>query len=427
MAPPDRKIPPALLPVRISSIPEAELYYLDNQVPLFTIEAGSEEIMKLDIIFKAGQVVEKIPLLASTVNQMLVEGSENYSAEELNKTLDFYGSFVSLSMEKDSAGITVFFLNKHLEKIVELCHEILFCPLFPENELNALLKKRLQWFMINREKVQTIASDQFFESIFGRNHPYGRQILKDDFEGLTPDNLRGFHSRYYNRSGMAIIVSGKMHPETKTVINCYFGKPAPGEKEIHDVIPCPEGEKNKKMFIEKKGALQSAVRIGSATINKRHPDYPGLKILDTILGGYFGSRLMKNLREEKGYTYGINSSVLSLNLAGYKMIGTEVGKKHSQEAVGEIYKEIRLLQKQHIEHDELEVVRSYMSGEMVRMFDGPFAKAESFRSAWEFGLDNSYYYKLAEKIKTIEPDEIIQLARTYYNIDELYEIVAGCK
>ena len=152
-----------------------------------------------------------------------------------------------------------------------------------------------------------------------------------------------------------------------------------------------------------------------------------MKILDSILGGYFGSRLMKNIREEKGYTYGISSSVSSLDLTGYKVISTEVGQKTSQRTIEEIYNEIRLLQSVPVEKDELDIVRNYMSGEMVRMFDGPFALAESFKSAWEFGLDNSYYHSFAEKIKTIGPDEITELAKTYYNIDELYEVTVGSK
>jgi predicted Zn-dependent peptidase len=167
------------------------------------------------------------------------------------------------------------------------------------------------------------------------------------------------------------------------------------------------------------------VRIGSTTINKRHSDYPGLKVLDSILGGYFGSRLMKNIREEKGYTYGISSSISSLDLSGYKVISTDVSHKNCQKTIDEILKEIKVLQNVPVKKEEMAVVRNYMSGEMLRMFDGPFALAESFRSAWEFGLDNSYYHRLAEKIKTITPDEIIELARTYYKIDDLYEITVG--
>jgi predicted Zn-dependent peptidase len=134
---------------------------------------------------------------------------------------------------------------------------------------------------------------------------------------------------------------------------------------------------------------------------------------------------MKNIREEKGYTYGISSSLSSLDLTGYKVISTEVGQKYCQKTIEEIYREIRLLQSVPVKKEEMDVVRNYMSGEMVRMFDGPFALAESFKSAWEFGLDNNYYYSLAEKIKTVTPDEIIELAKTYYKIDDLYEITVG--
>jgi len=150
-------------------------------------------------------------------------------------------------------------------------------------------------------------------------------------------------------------------------------------------------------------------------------------VVDSILGGYFGSRLMKNIREEKGYTYGISSSLSSLDLSGYKVISTEVGQKYYQKTIDEIYKEIRLLQNNPVTKEELAVVRNYMSGEMVRMFDGPFALAESFKSAWEFGLDNSYYYRMAEKIKTIDADEITELAKTYYNIYDLYEVTVGAE
>jgi predicted Zn-dependent peptidase len=150
-----------------------------------------------------------------------------------------------------------------------------------------------------------------------------------------------------------------------------------------------------------------------------------LKILNTILGGYFGSRLMKNIREEKGFTYGISSSVTSLEQTGYKLISTEVSPKNCSETTEEILNEIKKLQSSKVGAKELELVRNYMSGEMVRMFDGPFAIAESFRSVWEFGLENDYYSRLSEKLLRISPDEIIELARTYYKIDELYKITAG--
>lgn len=425
MKPEIRKAQPALLPVGPGLLPEAGMFLLDNKVPVYTIEAGSEDLMKLEFVFDAGQTSEKIPLISSATNMMLSEGTENYTADSLNHTLDFYGTFLSMNAEKDSAGMSIIFITRHLEKIIELCSEILFRPLFPGEELDALMKKRLQWFILGREKVHVIATDQFFESVFGSHHPYGRKIIAQDFTGITRDLLVDFHKEYYSPSGMTIIAAGKIPAETRSLLNNYFGKPFTKNRVTGRSTIIPTGERTRKIHITRKDAVQAAVRIGSSTINKRDPDYPGLKVVDTILGGFFGSRLMKNIREEKGFTYGINSSVVSYNLSAYKVIATEVGKEYTIQTLDEIYNEILNLQKHPVEKKEFDIVRNFMLGEMVRMFDGPFALAESFRAAWEFGLDNSYYYKLAEKIKTIEPDEIIHLARTYYNLDDLYEIVVG--
>lgn len=422
-----RKIQPPVFPVEKVVIPEARSFRLNNGIPVHLIEAGTEDIMRLEFIFRAGQIKEHMPLLASTCNMMLSEGSQKFTSEELNKSLDYYGIFLNQSVDKDFASIILFFLNKHIEKVLELSQEILFRPAFPEPELNALMKKRTRWFLINREKVQNLAMDQFFESVFGKNHPYGYQLTEQNFENITSPILSDFHSAYYAPENMAVIISGKIHPETISLLNAYIGNLISRKGKCEVPKHSLGSGSSKKVPLIKQGAVQTAIRIGSATINKRHPDYPGLKILDAILGGYFGSRLMKNIREEKGYTYGISSSLSSLDLSGYKVISTDVGRINAEKTIDEIYKEIRLLQTVPVSKDEMAVVRNYMSGEMVRMFDGPFALAESFKSAWEFGLDNSYYHRLAEKIITIEPDEITELALKYYNIDELYEITAGAE
>jgi zinc protease len=289
------------------------------------------------------------------------------------------------------------------------------------------MNKRLRWFLINREKVQNLANDKFFESIFGAVHPYGRQLTEEDFENLNNALLKEYHTRFYTPGNMAIIISGKIPGNVKELFNEFFGENRTQQTPVNENIIRPVPGNNKKIHVLKPDAVQTAIRIGSASINKRNSDYPGLKVLDAILGGYFSSRLMKNIREEKGFTYGISSSVSSLEMSGYKIISTEVGLKNQSNAIEEIYKEIRKLQTEPVSNAELEVVRNYMEGDIMRMFDGPFALAESFRSVWDFGLDNNYYTRLTDKIKSIDAGEIIHLANTYYNIDDLYQITAGSK
>lgn len=420
-----KRIQPPVVPFEKVAVPEAASFVLDNGIPVFFIESGTEEILRIEFTFRAGQIYETVPLLASTTNQMLSEGSVNYTSEELSRLLDFHGAFLNLSAEKDRAGIVLFCLNKHIDKVLELSQEILFRPVFPEAELRSLMNKRLRWFLVNREKVQNLAFDQFFESIFGKDHPYGRQLSNEDFNTLNPELLRQFHNSFYSIGNMTIIISGKIPANTTAILNSYYGGKKTEISDIAGSLLKPVGQPEKKVHITKEGTVQTAIRIGSPTISKRDADYPGLKVMDSILGGYFSSRLMKNIREDKGYTYGISSSLSSLEMAGYKVISTEVGQKNYLKAIDEIYKEIRKLQIEPVPADELNVVKNFMAGELLRMFDGPFAQAESFRSVWDFGLDSKYYYRLADKIKTIDADEIMSLANTYYNIDDLYQITAG--
>ena len=416
---------PTVLPVSLGKIPEAVCARLDNGIPVFMIEAGTGDVMRIDFSFDSGQVAENLSLIASTVNLMLTEGTKNYSSAKLNRILDYHGTFCNQYTEKDRAGIVIYLMNRYLEKILEIASEFLFQPAFPYRELRALMKKRLRWYLVEKEKVANIAMDQFYESVFGKEHPYGRQVVQDDFHILDPDMLKDFHAKHYVPEKLAVIVSGKIPEDTVRLLNKYFGQiHIKGADVTSRAIPI-KPELTKQVHIEKKGAVQTAVRIGSPAINKLHPDYPGVKVVDVILGGYFNSRLMKNIREEKGLTYGIHSVITSLKQTGFKVISTEVSKKSTQKAIEEIYREIRSLQESPAEEEELEIVRNFMLGEMVRMFDGPFAMAESFRSVWEFGLDNSYYYRLAGKIKSIEPDEITSLAKSYYNIDDMYQITAG--
>lgn len=422
-----KRIQPPLFPVGDISIPDVAEIRLDNNVPVFMLESGTEELVRIEFIFNAGYIKEYLPLLASTTNMMLREGTVHYSASELNRMIDYYGVFVHFSADRDRASAIFFCLNRHLERIIELASEILFSPVFPKEELNAMLKKRLQWFLINRAKMQNVAIDQFFESIFGKKHPYGHQVEEEDFGKISTPLLADFHAANYTPGNMSIVIAGKIPADSAAFLNRYFGGISGKHIYIEENAPVLSGRRQRKVHVDKPGMVQTAIRIGMATINKRHPDYTGLKVVDAILGGYFGSRLMRNIREEKGYTYGIRSGVTSLDKSGYLVISTETGNEHLADTIREIYKEIRLLQDEFVEKDELETVRNYMLGEMLRMFDGPFALAETFRGALDFGLDFSYYKRFSEKIRTIDPDEIKHLANTYYPVNRLYQVTAGSK
>ena len=416
---------PPLFPVNIKTSIPVRPAKLDNGARVCLIEAGTEDIMRMEFVFRAGIVNDYVPLLASSANMMLTEGTANYTAEALNRILDYYGVFLSPGCARDTAGLTLYFLSRHFAKVLELAEEILFKPAFQQKELDLLMNKRLRWYLVGREKVQNLAMDRFFESVFGPHHPYGRQVREEDFGNITPAVLKDFHSKFYTPETMAVIISGRIPGDAVNLLEKSFGQLHSKKIFIENNPAVLKGYGRRKVHLKKPGAVQTAIRIGSSAINIRHPDYPGLKFLNVMLGGYFGSRLMKNIREKNGFTYGIHSTVSSFDQSGFKVISTEVGNQYRKRAAEEIYREIMKLRTVPVPPEEMEVVRNYMTGEMVRMFDGPFALAESYKSIWEFGLDDNYYAGFAEMIKTITPDELMRLAEKYYNIEDLYEITAG--
>jgi predicted Zn-dependent peptidase len=275
--------------------------------------------------------------------------------------------------------------------------------------------------------VNYISLDHFLEALYGPDHPFGRRILPSHFNEIKTDNLRSFHSENWVGGLIRIAISGNLNDSIiRLTEECFGNSPLSTRSQANEVVP-PDGYRSegKTINIEKAGTVQSSIRIGKLTISYHHPDFAGLKVVDTILGGYFGSRLMQNLREDKGYTYNIGSYLTSLQSSGILAISTEVGSQHTRDAVAQIHIEIDKLSETTVPAGELKLVRPNLLGSLARQFDGPFNRVDSFLSVVSPGPGLNYFRQLEEKIKSITSDEIKELARTYYNSDNMYEIIAG--
>ncbi|MBP9029931.1 MAG: insulinase family protein, partial [Bacteroidales bacterium] len=159
-----------------------------------------------------------------------------------------------------------------------------------------------------------------------------------------------------------------------------------------------------------------------------HPDMPGLVVLNTILGGYFGSRLMRNIREDKGFTYGISSFIIPMAELSALVVSTEVGSAFTEKTVDEVFKEMIKLQTEPVSNDELELVRGYMTGQVLRTFDGPFAIADSLASLFQYNnLDFEYINNLIRTINEITPTQLLGLAKKYLDVDRMVVSIAGSK
>jgi zinc protease len=424
----DRKTAPDFKTIDKIHIQHAVENTLDNGIKVYTIDSGSQELTKLEFVFKAGMYYQSQPLLASAANNLLETGTKNYTANELSDNIDFFGSFFECAVEQDYASLALFSLNKYLDKSLHYVEDIIKNPTFPKDEFDIYISNKKQKHLVNSEKVNVLARRRFSELVFGEKHPYGITVKDEDFDKLTLESVIEFYKSFYHSGNCTIIASGKLSKDLIETLNRFFGKTTWGHAQA---IPVPavaiDTTKQQKHFIEKPDAIQSAVRVGRMMFNKRNPDYFKFQVLNTILGGYFGSRLMANIREDKGYTYGIGSGLASLVNGGFFYISTEVGVDVTNDTLKEIYKEIKLLREELVDADELETVRNYVLGQFLRSVDGPYSLADKFKAIWEYGLDYDYFEKYFDAVKTITPEEIKALANTYLQEKDLIELVVGKK
>jgi len=423
----DRSIAPSFKTIDKIDVIKAQHQKLNNGIDLYSLSAGSQEIVKIEFTFRAGMYHQPATLVASTTNVLLESGTKSFTADQLSDGIDFFGSFLELQVEQDFATITLFSLNKYLDESLKFIEELIKYPVFPEHDFQVHISNKKQKHSINSQKVSVLARRRFSELLFGPNHPYGRDVTESDFDRISITEIKKFFNSHYNALNCTIFAAGNLPKNILDTLNKFFGQDKWGgiqEKPASTLISL-DTTATQKHFIQRDDAIQSAIRIGRILFNKTHPDYFKFQVLNTILGGYFGSRLMANIREDKGYTYGIGSGLNNLVHNGYFFISTEVGADVTKQTLEEIYKEIKILREKPVDFSELETVRNYILGNFLRSVDGPFALADKFKSIWEFGLDYSFFDNYFKAVKTVTANELRDLANKYLQEKDLIECIVG--
>lgn len=424
----DRKNSPAFKTVEKIEMIRASEKPLNNKIPVYSINAGTQELIKIEFLFSAGMYQQKMPLQAATVNAMLEEGTSKMTAAQIADAVDYYGAFLEVGVSQDSASVVLYTLNKHLKATLPVVEDVIKNAIFPQNELETHLRNKKQKFHVNNQKVANVARKRFAELIFGEKHPYGINVKEENFDAINRSNLTDFYKTFYRANSCKIILAGKVNEDVHTLLNEHFGgNDWLAENDLKQPAFTISSAKEREQLIYKEDALQSAIRIGKVMFNKTHPDFQSLQILNTVFGGYFGSRLMSNIREDKGYTYGIGSGIASLQNSGYFFISTEVGSEVCKNALDEIYFEMNRLREELIPEDELKLVKNYLLGTFLRSVDGPFAMADRFKGIMEYNLGYDYFDRYIATIRNVSASELHSLANTYFDKDSMIELVVGKK
>ncbi len=399
-------------------------FTLNNGVPVYAIDAGAQDVLQLEMVFYAGNWFEQQRNTASATNYLLKNGTSKRTAFQLNEEFEYYGAYCNRACYNETALVSVSSLNKQLPALLPILREMITDSVFSEEELSIFKQNSKQRLKVNLQKSDFVATRLIDAYLYGEDHPYGKYTNPEDLDALNSSQLKDFFKQYYCNGQCVIFVSGKLPINLEKQLNDALGDLSlkPFNKQLSTIIQSPAAAKKYRVQNDVNG-VQAAIRIARSFPNRHDPDFMKVMVLNTLFGGFFGSRLMSNIREDKGYTYGIHSYVQNHIHDSAWMISTDAGKDVCEATIEEIYKEMKLLREDLIDEEELLLVRNYLIGTILGDLDGPFHIMGRWKNLILNNLTDDYFYRSIETIKTISAEELRELAKKYLNPEQFYEVV----
>ncbi|MFT4062375.1 MAG: pitrilysin family protein [Edaphocola sp.] len=395
-----------------------------NNIPLYWLNAGTQEVVQIDWVFDAGLWHEPKTAVAQAAASLLRNGTATQSALAINEAIEYYGAALKVSAGNDYTVVTLHTLTKHLAKLLPVVQEIVTQATFPQTELDTYIRNAQQRLAVNLRKCDFVANRHIDGCLFGKAHPYGRYTEAAHLDALQVADLQTFHRRHYTSRTCRMFMAGNIEAQHVALLQAYFGKEHWGEplNEVPAFRPEPAAEHSYRISNDANG-VQGAVRLARPFPTREHPDFTPMLLLNTVFGGYFGSRLMTNIREEKGFTYGIHSQLYSYKHAGAMLIATEAGKDVCAQTMEEVYKEMALLCREPIGEEELMLVKNYLLGNILGDLDGPFGIMQRWKNVILNQLPADYFDTNIHAFKTLQPEALLELAQRYYKEEDFYELV----
>jgi len=405
-------------------LPPINTESLNNGLPLYWLSGGVQDVVEIDWVFPAGLWFEQKPAVAHAVAGLLKNGTSRKSAKEINEALEFYGATLRINPGNDFCTVSLYSLTKYLPQLLPIVYELITDSVFPEEEVMLYKQNSIQRLLVNLRQCDFVANQRIDALLFGEAHPYGRYTKQEKIEALTREDLVSFHKKHFGLANVRMFMAGNVGQREVQWMNEIFGRaPVTAEPLTQEMFSTPAPSESKHRIVNDPNGVQGAIRIARLFPNRHHPDFPGMVVLNTMFGGYFGSRLMSNIREEKGYTYGIYSSLAPYLNGGSLTIQTEVGRDVIEPAVKEIYKEMALLCKEPAAEEELMLVKNYLLGGLLGDLDGPFQILQRWRMLILNGLGEEHFNRNVSIYKSITAKELQELSNKYFCTDDYYEVV----
>ena len=399
-----------------------EKYTLRNGVDVYAINAGAEEVMQVEWVYYAGNWYEEQNLVAASANFLLRNGTSKKTAYQINEHFEYYGSYLNRSCYNETATVTLHTLTKHIEALLPVVKEILTDSTFPQTELDIYRQNMKQRLNVNLKKADFIAGRLIDAYVYGEEHPYGKFSSFEAFDALEQQSIKDFYKQYYQKGKLVMFVAGKLPPNIFQLLDQHFGDLDHQPLKVES-IPVKMAEEKKYRVTNDPNGMQGSIRMAIPFPNRHHPDFLKAQVLNNVLGGFFGSRLMSNIREEKGYTYGIHSYLQNHIQQSAWVISTEAGRDVCEATIVEVYKEMERLRNEPVDEEELSLVRNFMIGSILGDLDGPFHIISRWKNIILNGVPEDYFDRQMQTIKTVSAEELQALANKYLVPENFYELV----
>ncbi len=408
---------------------EVDRKVLDNGLKLMVVERHNLPLVKVTIGIGSGSVIEPEEKagLANLTASLLKSGTKSRTAEEIDEAIDFVGGSIGASGGTDYSTVTLSILKKDIDLGFELLSDVIMNPLFPEEELTKKVKRIKGGLKQSEDNPGFVASKAFKKEVFG-SHPYGRLTKgsEETLDLITREDVVNFHSSYYLPNNSVMSVVGDITAdEVSALINKYFSKWASKKFEL-PLLPEPDEKRERKTVIVDKELTQANIILGHIGVSREHPDYYKVSVMDYILGrGGFASRLMLNIREEKGLAYSIYSVFSANKESGSFRVSLQTKNESANTAIEEIIKEMKRISTEPVTDMELSDAKSFLTGSFPMRVESS-SRIASFLVAVEYyGLGVDYIDNYPSYINSITKEDVLYAAQKYLDPENFVLVVVA--
>jgi zinc protease len=417
-----RNIAPTVNPIEQLQINLPKEKRLSNGLNIFSLSDNEFDLIKLEFVFSVGSKHSKLPLLTQFTNALIFDGTERYTSDEIAEKFEYYGAQVKSNVSSDRSLVGLVCLKKHLPELLPFFTEVIFSANYPQHEIDLYAQRKKQDYILNRKKVSFLAGEQLNKALFNQT-PYQSNTTEESFGAITREDVVDFYSNNYKTNYFEVFCAGNLSDADLTFIgDClsphFYLKQE--QKAFNSITHSPTTVVKQTIV----SGTQSCIKLGKLIdVEFASEDFFYLKFINTLFGGYFGSRLMQNIREDKGYTYGIGSSFLTLEDAKYFLISTEIDNTYVDASLNEISNEFDSLLSSDIAENELHLVNNYIKGSLLKANDGVFLKMENAKYFHHHNHSLEYFDAYFQFLSTVNPNKIKQVVEQYLQKNTFSTIV----